>query len=113
MTPGWTTATPSAGVEFEDAVHAGHGEGDAAVEGDAAADVADAGSAGGDGDAFGVGEAEDLGDIPGAFREDDDFRGMGGIPLVGGMLGDGVRGAGDLFGAEEFLQGLGHGHGVA
>ena len=101
------------GVELEDLGHTGYGEGDAPLDGNTTADVADSSAAGGDGDAVLVGVAEDVGNIFGAFREDDEVGEVGGIPLVDGMGLENLGEAGDLVGAEEFLQGLDHGLGLA
>lgn len=62
---------PVGRVDLEDAVHAFHGEDDAAVDGDAAADVADAAAADGDGDLVSSGEGHDGADVGSGFGEDD------------------------------------------
>lgn len=65
---------PVSGVDFEDAVHAFHGEDDAAVDGDAAADVADPAAADGDGDFVPCGESHNGADVGRGFGEDDGVR---------------------------------------
>lgn len=62
---------PVGWADLEDAVHAFHGEDDAAVDGDAAADVADPAAADGDGDLVSGGEGHDGADVCGGFNEDD------------------------------------------
>ena len=86
MTPGWTTATKSAGVDFLDAVHAFQRKHDAAMHGHATADIAMARAARRHGDFVLVGKAEDRGDGFGGAGQGDSVGLVRSKPFVAGIF---------------------------
>ena len=91
MTPGWTTATPSAGDICRIRFIFHEGDDEATTDGNAAAHVTATGAPTGDGNAVAVGEGENVRDLFGGTGKGDSGGEGGSYPSVGGVGLEGGR----------------------